>query len=339
VRAGPGRKPTVARAFRYSVSRADHCRFGIKGLVSGHRHVVVPGPVQSVLDLTLRTGRSVANVTNFWHDSVWPEEVALQYVDLSPSEWILPRLRPWGSGSGTRVGSIVPSGYPAYARVLHPARRTESDPVMTWRDVDVPWREVADWSGRTYHPLMQFGAVSTPAAGTTEPSPFDQEPSTGRLFPDECHALFSVLAERTTTPDSCWLGIWEGWGTFGYPRSMSFIGPEDPEVRRMSAELVEIAERVRRAPRFEHPGRSYLLAKSTCEVICEIGRPPLDVTPSLVWPEDRAWCVGSEIDFDSTLVAASEECVTALIAEDGLEVVRVESKDRLDIEGDVLNSL
>lgn len=283
-------------------------------------------------------GRSLDDVSDFWRNPVWPEEVALQDVDLSPSEWILPRLLPWGSDRGTPVASVVPTGYPAYARILHPASRSEPDPVLTWREVEVTWREVADWSGRTYHPLMQFGALSSPVPGTTGPSPFDEEPWPGHLFLRQCHALFSALAPWTTTPDTCWLGIWEGWGVFGYPHSMSFLSPSaDPETERMGDELIEIARRVSSAPRFEHPARSYLLAKSTCGAICELDKPPLDVTPSIAWPEDRAWCVGIEVDFDSTLVAASEKCITSLLIADGLEVVRVEPEGRLDIEGDVIN--
>jgi hypothetical protein len=274
--------------------------------------------------------------STFWRDPVWPEEVELQN-DLSPSEWILPRLLPWGSGQGTRVASIVPAGFPAYVRVLHPARRTEPDPEVTWRNVDVTWREVADWSGRVYHSGMQFGALSAPIPAVTGPSPFNQDPWEGRLFPNDCHALFSALAKWTTTPDACWLGIWEGWGTFGYPRSMSFTQPEDPEVRRMGTELVEIAASLHSAPRFEHPGRNYLLAKAPCRAVCELGRPPLDVTPSLVWPTDLAWCVGTEIDFDSTLVAASEACAEVLLSDHRLEAVVVQPESRLDIGGDVIN--
>jgi len=56
-----------------------------------------------------------------------------------------------------------------------------------------------------------------------------------------------------------------------------------------------------------------------------------------VWPDDQAWCVGSEIDFDSTLVAASEECADALLADTTLEAVPVGPDDRLDIGGDVIN--
>src|SRR5437879_7616655 len=46
-------------------------------------------------------------------------------ADLSPSTWIAPRLLSWGQEQGTRVASVVPTGYAAYVRVLHPASRRE----------------------------------------------------------------------------------------------------------------------------------------------------------------------------------------------------------------------
>jgi len=57
-----------------------------------------------------------------WQGPVWPEEIELQ-DDLSPSAWILPRLLSsfLTGGEGMPVGAIVPSGLPAYVRVLHPA--------------------------------------------------------------------------------------------------------------------------------------------------------------------------------------------------------------------------
>ncbi len=37
----------------------------------------------------------------------------------------------------------------------------------------------------------------------------------------------------------------------------------------------------------------------------------LGQSPNICWPADRASCAASEIDFDSTLVAGSEELITA----------------------------
>ncbi len=73
---------------------------------------------------------------------------------------------------------------------------------------------------------MQFTALSAPTPATTGPAPFTQEPWKGHLLPGRCRTLFSDLAGWTTTPGTCWLGIWEGWGCFGYPRSMSFTRTE-----------------------------------------------------------------------------------------------------------------
>lgn len=35
--------------------------------------------------------------------------------------------------------------------------------------------------------------------------------------------------------------------------------------------------------------------------------------PNLWWPEDRAWCVASEIDLDYTLVGGTEELIGELM--------------------------
>lgn len=45
--------------------------------------------------------------------------------------------------------------------------------------------------------------------------------------------------------------------------------------------------------------------------------------PNLIWPEDRAWFLISEIDFDSTLIACSRACADALLAASGVEAVEI----------------
>jgi hypothetical protein len=280
-----------------------------------------------------------------WRYPVWPEEVELQN-ELSPSAWILPRLLPsfLTDGDGMPVGAIVPSGFPAYVRVLHPANTGSRDPSVTWRDV-------ATLAGRTYHPLMQYKQISEPDPEALGPPEFS-DPWTGDLVPEQCHALYSSLATWTTTPDMCWLGIWEGLGSLHAPsggfvaiatssrrgrRSRRSEEDPDPEFARIIASWEEAAKAVGRAPLFAHPARNYLLARSPCAAICELGRRPLGITPNLVWPEDHAWCVGSEIDFDSTLVACSEDCAEALAADERLETVPIVAEDRLDSGGDLLN--
>jgi hypothetical protein len=285
-------------------------------------------------------------VPSQWRYPVWPEEIELQ-SDLSPSAWILPRLLSsfLTDGEGMPVGAIVPSGYPAYVRVLHPANTGGSARGVTWRDV-------ATLSGRTYHPLMQYYQIREPDPEALGPPPFT-DPSTGDLTPEQCDALYSTLATWTTTPETCWLGIWEGHGSLHAPsggyvavarstptrrrRRRSEPEEDDPELARMIASWEEAAMAVERAPVFAHPARTYLLARSSCSAVCELGRRPLGITPNLAWPDDRQWCVGSEIDFDSTLVACSRDCATALLADRRLEAVPGHAVDRLDSEGDLLN--
>src|SRR5579863_8454782 len=95
-------------------------------------------------------------------DPAWPPEVELQ-TDVEPSRWIAPRLVSWDAVEGSPVTMVVPTGYPVYVRVLHPAWRSmESQPTCTWS-------EVTDWSGRTYHPTMQFERVSVRRGSTHGP--------------------------------------------------------------------------------------------------------------------------------------------------------------------------
>ena len=48
-----------------------------------------------------------------------------------------------------------------------------------------------------------------------------------------------------------------------------------------------------------------------------------DQTPNVIWPEDRAWFLISEIDFDSTLIACSRACADSLLTAPGIEAVEI----------------
>jgi hypothetical protein len=59
--------------------------------------------------------------------------------------------------------------------------------------------------------------------------------------------------------------------------------------------------------------------------------------PNLIWPEDRAWFVGSEVDLDSTLVGGSRALVDELLAAPDLEVWEVDGEVSLQSDADKLN--
>lgn len=60
-------------------------------------------------------------------------------------------------------------------------------------------------------------------------------------------------------------------------------------------------------------------------------------SPSILWPEDHAWVIATEIDFDSTLVAGTTALIHELMQTPGLEVLPIRTDADLTCDGDVLN--
>ena len=158
--------------------------------------------------------------------------------NVSPAAWVVERLRPPATGT---VGSLVPQGFEAYARVLHPARRLDGEAV-----VPVRWSEVAAWSGRTLHPRTQFERLARPASGSgVGPAPWDGEPpEAGHLPPDQAAALAGLLRRSTATPDACWFCLWDGYG-FLHPGATA-VYRAGPPPRFLLARLLRRRGPVRR---------------------------------------------------------------------------------------------
>lgn len=89
-----------------------------------------------------------------------------------------------------------------------------------------------------------------------------------------------------------------------------------------------------------HPGRDYLLFSGPLLAAAEIVDPAgiWAQSPNLFWPADRSWCVATEIDFDSTIVAGSSVLVAAVLAEPTLEAWPVDPGESLTHDGDTLNT-
>lgn len=72
-------------------------------------------------------------------------------TDVDATTWIDERLQPFGRlGEGTLVGEIVPSGFEAYARVFHPARRVFGPSIE--QRATLRWSEIAAARNKTVHP-------------------------------------------------------------------------------------------------------------------------------------------------------------------------------------------
>jgi hypothetical protein len=254
--------------------------------------------------------------------------VPLEYVDdVTPAEWIAERLHPFAQDAG----AIIPPGFEAYARIFHPATRE-----IGQLEVPVTWREIADANLRVHHPEMQFGAlvarVGTPGVAQQQPGLFDRWPKTGSLPLELARVLVRLLADHTTTPDLCWFAAWEGWGDPVFMTRVGSTGPAEPPPGT-------VIERPRQQPTFNVPGRGYYIAKGSLAAALDTvyGVVASYQSASIWWPDDRAWCVATEIDFDWTYVGGSNECIAAVLSCPDLEVLPARLSDGVSYASDPVN--
>ena len=236
--------------------------------------------------------------------------------DVHQADWIGPRLAPW---RGDHIATIVvPTGFPAYARVLHPAGITEHG------ERPVRWADVAAWSGMPLRQDAQFHSIALPPTDPGAPPPYDgQGPRDGSLFEPDAEVLAGIGREWTATPEDCWFCVWDG---YGWNSAVSFVAVDDsgwPLGAVPSPPPDPVPGPVRSGPRVELPHRSYLLYRGPVEAALTL--PALDGTfaqcPNLWWPVDRAWCVASELDLPWTYVGGPRELVDAILADDRIEAL------------------
>jgi hypothetical protein len=119
---------------------------------------------------------------------------------ITEADWYGAALVGWGT-----VESVIPRGYAAYARILHPPSGPTGEPRR--------WVDVAQWCCTVLHPRAQFSAL----AGRWD---YDQRgagwpgdhPLAGSLDLAQLRLLCEILAGHTNTPASCWLTVWAGFG-------------------------------------------------------------------------------------------------------------------------------
>jgi hypothetical protein len=255
--------------------------------------------------------------------------VPLEYVDdVTPARWIADRLHPFAQDAG----AIIPPGFDAYARIFHPATRR-----VGLTEVPVTWREIAEANLRAHHPEMQFGALVT-RVGTTvfderaaQPGLFDGWPQVGSLPLELARALVSLLSRHTSTPEKCWFAAWEGWGD---PVFAHFGGSSDAS----APPLPTVVARPKR-PKFNTPGRGYYIAHGPLTAALETvyGVVQHYQSASIWWPDDRAWCVATEVDFDWTYVGGSAACIAAVMGDPRLEALPAQLSDGVTWVSDPIN--
>ena len=273
---------------------------------------------------------------------MWTEKVEL-LTTVTAAGWIRPRL----AGGLGQVADTIPTGFEAYARILHPIEGA--------REESLRWADVAAVTGRTIHPEVQWHTlIGAPDPWSPASDLWDEgEPAQGSLALPQLLALCEVLARHTSTPDDCYFALWEGWGQLhaGARARLTLEGKRRYRLPRFLRRPVRgtpippvITATELQAPRVHLPARDHLLFRGPLSAMDAFAHYdgaatpfPQTQSPALFWPADRAWCVATEIDFTSTLVAATAAAVDDVVAHPLLEVLPLTGAESLRHEADTIN--
>jgi hypothetical protein len=206
----------------------------------------------------------------------------------SAADWVAAGTNHWN----LTIQGFVPATYEAHARVLH-----EIEP----GDDRTTWASVAAANGRPFGPLAQWTRINVDPDGQE----WHGQPRVGTLTPSVARPLSEVLAAFTTTPATCFFGVWEGYGGGELPPGIQLFSSN---TRVMGL--------------FEGPIQ---------DATFSFGAWPGSQLANLWWPADRAWFVVSEIDYDSTIVVGSRACIDAVLRAPNIEAFEVGPGDTLAI--------
>ena len=202
------------------------------------------------------------------------------------AHWLIDSLGGFAQG----VASVIPRGYEVFLRVFHPFRMNDNTTRL--------WKEIAERVGREPHPLMQIDRL---LSGFDHDDHYDLPPLDGQIPRDIARVLVERLRVHTSTPDACCHAFWAGFS--GIPTI---------------------------APTFDIPGRTMRLYEGTINdaehglVIEDAVR--TTYRPNIWWPEDRAWCVATEVDFPCTYLGCTR-ATAADLQTTFLEITEVRHDD------------
>ena len=231
-------------------------------------------------------------------------------TEASQAGWIKDRLAPFDDGI---VGSEIPTGFASYARILHPLRPYPDGRL-------VRWAEVAAWSGRELRPDSEFHSIAFPAERASAFPWNAARPRKGTLDPADLSTLTNILRQHTSTPERCWFCIWEGYGWGG--RAVAVLRRQGEPALEPPKPVDPIPADVRRARPVELPERNYFLYVGPIEDAMAFQ--DWHQSPNLFWPDDRSWCVASELGRTSSYVGGPDALAEQLVRSEGIEALRTD---------------
>jgi hypothetical protein len=121
------------------------------------------------------------------------------------------------------------------------------------------------------------------------------------------------LVEHTATPDAGIAGIWEGNGRWNASARYARLSEDPGGPGNELPDLPLVHSRPAPVPMLELPDRNHALCQAGARTFTDPGwatdapwgRDDHAESPSLLWPDDKAWVLVTEVDYDSTIVAGS----------------------------------
>jgi len=198
-------------------------------------------------------------------------------------------------------------------------------------------------------------------------------PDEGEMPADLLARICAHLVAHTSTPDAGFVAVWEGWGGLlggygGNGRGFVEFTDEQPAEASVWSGLRAnfenpfrkakwhpgiLSDEISQGERLALPDRNHVLFSAAPAFFTdpgwildapwrdlpseERGFEPQAQHPSILWPEDRAWVMVSEIDYDSTIVAGSNELVRALCTDPAIEALPIREGSSLHWDADEIN--
>lgn len=188
------------------------------------------------------------------------------------------------------------------------------------------------------HPFVHFEAL-VGGRGPEAVDDWDDLVPLRELDETEAPALAGLLADFTGTSDRCWFLLWDGYGHRPWPddrvwTKLPTLGDRTAVLSPASAAReVERAEAFDQIPRVRTwwsraepsaPGREYRLISGSLDDIARFHFDGWWQPPNIWWPDDRAWCVASDVDGYETFVGGISACIRAVLESPDLEALPID---------------
>lgn len=225
---------------------------------------------------------------------------------LRPVDWLS------GLDRSAKVEGIVPTGFESYLRILHKGHPAEIDGPNHISSPEVSWEVVASALGHRLSPETIWAELSgaygdpasVPGVGTVYP------PEEGRLDAAGFRALARVLVKATDGP--FFAAFWAGW---------------EPVLEDSAS-----ARAIRHGDTVSIQGEHYVLYSLESRELADASwmQAPAfgwaegnGLTPNYLWPADGSWCLGTNIDLDSSILGGPAFVLSEVEALPELEALHV----------------